>query len=185
MDKKKRFPVLKLIILLIGLIGIVVAGLAALGPKTTEVERSIYLNAKRQDVYLFLLDFLHYHEWQPARELDPQIKPAYEGPKGKGGKYIWKGNEQVGSGSLEIVKADPFRFIEMKVIYEEPWQAEATYQYRISSDNQGTKVTWRYEADNSYFSRISMLFMNMDKLLGNELERGLERMRDYYYKWKK
>ena len=181
MEKKKgTLPVFKVVFLLAGLIAIVVAGLSAIGPARTEVERSIYINGKAQDLYAFLLDFKNYHQWQPAIELDSGLTSRIEGPMGEGGRYFWSGNELVGSGNLEIAKADPFRLVEMRMVYTEPWDVQATYQFRLSQEKNGTKITWRYEAKNAYFSRISLLFMNMDKLLGAELEKGLERMREVY-----
>lgn len=181
MEKKKStLPVFKVVFLLAGLIGIVVAGLSAIGPARTEVERSIYVNGNQQDLYAFLLDFSNYQQWQPVAELDSALESRIEGPRGEGGKYFWSGNELVGSGSLEIIKADPFRFIEMRVLYTEPWDVEASYLFRLSPEKNGTKVTWRYEAKNAFLSRISLLFMDMDKLLGAELEKGLEQMRTLY-----
>lgn len=181
MEKKKStLPVFKVAFLLAGLIAIVVVGLSAIGPAKTEVERSIYINGKMQDLYAFLLDFRNYQVWQPAIGLDSAMTSRIEGPKGEGGKYFWSGNELVGSGNLEIVKADPYRFIEMRVLYTEPWEVEASYLFRLSPEKNGSKVTWRYEAKNAFLSRISLLFMNMDKLLGAELESGLEHMRSVY-----
>ena len=181
MEKNKgTLPVFRVVFLLAGLTAIVVAGLSAIGPARTEVERSIYVNGKMQDLYAYLLDFTNYDKWQPATELDSALVSRVEGPQGEGSRYYWSGNELVGSGNLEIIKADPYRFIEMRIRYTEPWDVEASYQFRLSPEQNGTNVTWRYEAKNDFLSRISLLFMNMDKLLGSELEKGLERMRKLY-----
>ena len=181
-ESKKSIPIFKVIFLLAGLIGIVVAALAALGPSKTEVERSIYIKANQEDVYRFLLDFNHYHQWQLASQRDTSMTFKISGPKAEGAKYNWDGNELVGKGELEIIKADPHRRIEMHITYKEPWEATANYQFMLSTKENSTQIIWRYAAKNSYFSRINLLFMNLEKMLGAELEEGLESMRSYYIK---
>lgn len=179
-EPKQKIPVLKVIVLLAGLIGIVVAALSALGPASTEVERSIFVKAKQQDVFEFLLDFHHYHQWQLSIDRDSNMTHEIVGPKAEGAKYSWAGNELVGKGEIEITKADPFRLIIMEITFTEPWDAVAKYRFNLTTEENSTRVSWQYEAKNSFFSRIQLLFMNLDKLLGAELEEGLERMRSYY-----
>jgi uncharacterized protein YndB with AHSA1/START domain len=179
-EPKQKIPVFKVIVLLIGLIGIVVAALSALGPANTEVQRSIFVKANQQDVFEFLLDFQHYHQWQLASDRDSNMTHEIIGPKAEGAKYLWSGNELVGKGQIEITKADPYRLIVMEITFTEPWDALAHYRFNLITENNSTKVTWHYEAKNSFMSRIQLLFMNLDRLLGAELEEGLERMRTYY-----
>jgi len=49
----------------------------------------------------------------------------------------------------------------------------ATFTFAPSADGRGTKVTWAMDGRHSFAGKAFTLFMNMDKMVGTDFERGL------------
>jgi len=169
---------LKLFIAIMVLIVILFGVLAWIGPKYTEVERSIVINAPIESTYEYVIDWNKYHQWSPTTKYDPNMKYTVKGEKGTiGSTYEWEGNDQVGTGNQTLVEVEENAHLEILVNYVKPWEAQATNFFDFEPKRGNTRVTWKYRTKNSVMSRMTLNFMNMDKLLGAEYEKGLESLK--------
>ena len=161
------------------LIGIAVflAALAlviATRPSAFHIERSIAIAAPPETVYAEVNDFHAWPAWSPWEKLDPQMKKTFDGAaSGAGAVYSWVGNDKVGEGRMTIEKSVRPSAIAIKLEFIKPFAAtnEATFTFAPAAD--GTKATWAMDGENNFGMKAASLFMNMDKLVGGDLERGL------------
>jgi len=152
--------------------------LCIIGPAKTKVARSVAINAPVGVVKTQLLDFQFFRDkWSPFTELDPNMKSTYEGTVGTPGyKYHWEGNKDVGKGSMEYLGSSGDT-MKVKLQFIEPWEGISDVGFIASGDDKSTTVTWAMESHNAFFTRPMMLFMNMDKMLGTEFEKGLNKLK--------
>ena len=170
---------IKKLIFVFTLVAVVFLGMNLLGPEYTEVERTVKVDKGLQESYDYIALLKNMEEWHFWKTYDENIIYMSSGPvSGEGATLNWSGNDQVGNGFLKIIKADAPRYLELQLKYTEPWDAEATNYFEIVPADEGSKITWGYKAKNSFISRMSMLFMNMDELLGADYEIGLEELKE-------
>ena len=150
--------------------------LALFGPKEIKVERSISIAKPALFVKSMLGDFKYFHdEWSPRSEKDTAMKTTYKGnPVEIGHFYSWEGNKEVGKGEMEIVSISADSLVQ-RLSFEGMGDSKA---YFIVKDNDSiTNVTWGMIFDVGFFGRPMMLFMDMDKMLGADYEKGLTKLK--------
>lgn len=147
-------------------------------PGTFHLERSISIAAPPEKVYAQVEDFHAWRGWSPWEGLDPNLKRTYEGPtSGKDASYAWAGNDKAGEGRMTIEKADKPKVLEVKLEFIKPFAATNTATFTFVQVAEGTKVTWAMDGKNGFLSKAFSLFVDMDKLVGGDFERGLAAMK--------
>lgn len=152
--------------------------------KEYTVERSATVMAPKDTVVKALRSFNTFLKWSPWAEYDPKATVTMEGVDGAiGSKYLWKGNDQVGSGSMELSLATDNR-VENILVFKEPFESTALAYYNIESlDSASCKVTWGLNGSNPYpMNAILPLFMDMDKMIGADYEKGLAKFKTVFEK---
>ena len=137
----------RLFLLILALIGIVlIVGLFA--PKKFHIERSVEVSLPKDSVYNYL-KFLknqdHFSVW--ARK-DPKMKKTYTGTDGiVGFVSAWESkDENVGTGSMELVKLTPGERIDMHLRFKVPFENEDDAYFETSSINTTkTRVIWGFD----------------------------------------
>lgn len=150
--------------------------LALFGPKQIKVERQVSINKPAQLVKEKLGDFKFFHDsWSPWTEKDPSMQTTYEGTPGVvGHRYTWTGNKDVGSGAMELVGFMGDTIMD-KLTFKGEGDSKA--YYILKDNNASTDVTWGMMFDVGFMGRPVMLFMNMDKMLGADYEKGLAKLK--------
>lgn len=150
--------------------------LALFGPSEIKVERQIVINQPVNLVKEKMSDFGYFHDhWSPWTEKDSAMVVTYKGNPGEiGHYYAWSGNEEVGKGEMEIISINADS-IGMRLLFDE--EGESQTYYILNEENNSTKVTWGLIMKISYFARTPMLFINMDKMLGADFEKGLSNLK--------
>jgi effector-binding domain-containing protein len=166
----------KLLYILLGL-GIVYFILAFFGPSEIRVERSVYLEQKKPELKPVLTDFTLFHKyWDPWSEMDSSMRVIFSGKPGEvGHTYVWSGNSAVDKGEVEITR------ITNDSIYQrlQLGKNKTIRSYLIIRDSaEGSNVTWSMVFPVSFLGRTPMLFTNMDKSIGIDYERGLQKLKD-------
>ncbi len=170
MLKKVLLAVLAIVVLFIVVI--------ALQPSEFRVERSISIDAPAADVFAQVNDFHAWQAWSPWAKLDPAAKNNYEGPAaGTGAVFKWSGNNDVGEGSMKIVESHPNDLVRIALDFVRPFSANNSVEFTFKPAGEQTKVTWAMTGHNSFMGKAFGLFMNMDKMVGGEFEKGLAQMK--------
>ncbi|GAC1631617.1 MAG: SRPBCC family protein [Nevskia sp.] len=153
-------------------------GIGFLLSEQAHVERSETINAPPATVFALVNSFRQFEKWSPWAGKDPGVKVERSGPEfGVGAKYVWAGNEAVGTGSQEIVASTPFREVKIKLSFGGfDGASEATYTITPAGEG-GSRIVWAFDSHlggnpvNRYFG----LFM--DKMLGPDYVLGLSRLK--------
>lgn len=143
-------------------------------PSDTRVERTGTIQAPASAVQAILADFNTFEKWSPWKEKDPNMKVTVEGEPGKPGhKYTWDGNKEVmkGTMTLDAVSGDSvLQTLDMG------WGPSDVYMV-TKEENGTTTLTWGFYAKTPFLFRAMHLFMDMDKMLGADYEKGLANLK--------
>src|SRR5262245_20221017 len=162
--------------ILIGIVAVVVLFVlvVATRPPTIHIERSITIAAPPDRAFAHVNDFRAWPTWSPYEKKDPQMKRTLSGPSsGTGAMYAWSGNYEVGEGRMTIVESTQPSRVGIKLEFTKPFTATNTATFTFAPVADGTRVTWAMDGQNSFVGKMMSLFMNMDKMVGDDFERGL------------
>ena len=166
------------IVIVVVVVVAVIAILAALQPTHYHIERSATINAPASVVFAQVNDFHKWKAWSPWAKIDPAMKQTYEGASsGTGAIYTWAGNNQVGEGRMTITESHPNDLIKIKLEFIKPWSATNATDFAFKPQGNQTAVTWTMDGDNNFTGKAFGLFMNMDKMIGGDFEKGLAQMK--------
>lgn len=166
--------------ILIGVVVVIAVFLVVVAtrPAAFHVERSLTMAAAPAAVFVQVNDFHAWPIWSPWEQLDPRMKRSFSGaPSGAGAVYAWQGNDQVGEGRMTLEKSERPSRIEIKLEFFKPWTATNTATFSFVPSGAGTKTTWAMDGANNFMAKAVSMFMDMDKLIGADFERGLQAMR--------
>src|SRR5688572_24411996 len=94
---------------------------AATMPDTFRVKRSISIKAPPEAIFALVNDFHLWESWSPYDKKDPAMKRTYSGAaRGKGAVYVWEGNEDIGTGRMDITQAAPPSKVTIKLDFVPP-----------------------------------------------------------------
>jgi uncharacterized protein YndB with AHSA1/START domain len=165
---------LKKIAVVLILILAALAGFIATRPGEFRISRSRTLAAPPDVVYAYVNDFHNWPEWSPWDKLDPAMKKEIAGaPSGPGATYYWVGNDSVGEGRLTITDSRAPQSVTMRLEFIKPWTATNTALFDFAPNGSGTNVTWTMTGHNDFMAKAFGLFMDMDKMVGPDFEKGL------------
>lgn len=172
--------ILKIIgIVLLSLIAIVVV-LGLIAPKGFKIQRSVVIPTTNKEVVFKNItmwsDFL---KWNPWSSKDPNQKLTYKGEEGKvGASYKWDGNDSVGSGEMTIVSLVPNEKVDMDLHFIKPFETTNKTIFSMAPEGEGYKVTWEMSGESPFPLNIMHLFMDMDKMIGPDFEKGLSNLKE-------
>ena len=147
-------------------------------PDTFRVERSIAVQAPAAKLFPLLNDFHHFPSWSPWQKLDPAMQVTHSGaPAGPGAVYVWKGNGDVGSGRMEVLKQVPDTSVTVKLDFLEPFEGHNTSEYTLKTVGPTTTVTWAMYGPSPYISKLMGIFVSMDSMIGKDFEQGLANLK--------
>ena len=165
------------------LIGIVllVAGFllyVALMPSHFRIERSLLIHAPANIIFAQVNDFHRWNDWSPWAKLDPNAKVTFEGKEsGVGAIHTWAGNKEVGEGKMTIVESQPSSLIRIQLEFFKPYEAQDQAEFTFKPQAEGVLTTWSMEGESKFLPRLFCFFMNMDKMVGQEFEKGLAQIK--------
>lgn len=166
----------KILNVAIGVLGLTVAGVllaAQLQPDTTHVERSATFAAAPADVFPYADDLDGWQKWSPWRDLDPHEKITFSDTRaGVGAWYTWEG-EATGAGKMTVVESVPDERVRYDLRFTAPFESRADVVIALAPEGEGTRVTWAFDSENNFMSKLFGLFMDMDAMLGKDFEKGL------------
>ena len=166
--------------ILIGLVVLVAlfAVVVALQPSEFRVARTAMISAPAPEVFAQVNDFRNWEGWSPWAKLDPAAKATFEGPAaGQGAVFAWSGNDKIGEGRMLLTESRPPQLVRIKVDFVKPFAGTSTSEFAFRPEGDRTAVTWSTYGPQSFVSKAICLFMNMDNMLGGDMEKGLAQMK--------
>ena len=148
-------------------------------PDTFKVERSASIAAPADVVYTRIANFRAWERWSPWEKLDPAMKREFGGTDGQvGSTYSWVGNKDVGEGRMTLTEAAPNSKVGIKLDFIKPFASSNTTTFALAPEGSGTKVTWTMDGNHNLMSKVMCIFMDMDKMVGGDFEKGLATLKD-------
>jgi hypothetical protein len=169
-----------LIKILMGLVVVVAvfALVVALQPSDFRVARSATISAPPAVVFSQVNDFHKWEAWSPWAKMDPAAKNTFAGaPSGTGAIFEWAGNSKVGEGRMTLIESRSPDLIRIRLDFVKPFAATNMAEFTFRPEGNETAVTWSMTGKNNFIARALCLFMNMDKMVGGEFEKGLENLK--------
>jgi hypothetical protein len=152
----------------------VVLILAATKPDRFSVRREITVQAPAEKIFPLINDFHQWVAWSPYEHRDPALKRTYSGVEsGKGAVYAWDGNNNVGSGRMEILESAVPSKIVIKLDFFKPFEGHNTAEFTMLPQGNATHVTWLMHGPAPFMNKLMQVFMNLDKMIGKDFEAGL------------
>lgn len=91
-----------------------------------------------------------------------------------GAVYEWDGNRDVGAGRLEITEVVAARKVVMDLHFLKPMEGRNIAEYRLTPLDAGqTEVVWAIYGSQPFLQKIMSVFINCDKMICTEFEKGL------------
>lgn len=169
---------LKKILIALAVLIVAFVAIVAMQPSEFRIERTAIISAPPSVVFAQVNDFHKWGAWSPYEDRDPAMKKSYEGaPAGTGAIYRWAGNSEVGEGSTTIIDSRPDERITIKLEFVKPFAATNTAEFTFEPEGEQTAVTWSLSGRNNFISKTMCLFMDMDKMVGGDFEKGLAQLK--------
>lgn len=145
-----------------------------------DVSRSVTIAAPAAQIFPYVNNFKKFNEWQPwSTNLDPNAQFTFAGPdSGEGASFSWKGNSKIGEGTDTIIKSVPHELVEVKLEFIKPFKATNTAKFMLSPQDTGTQVTWNVQGKKNFVSKAMGVFIDCDKMLGDQFDQGLTQLKD-------
>ena len=170
-----------LVKILIGVAILVVAlvVLIATRPSDFRIVRTATMAAPAPVVFEQVNDFQKWAAWSPWEKKDPAIRRTYGGPPegGVGQTYAWAGNKEVGEGRMTLTESRPSELVRIKLEFFKPVAATHHAEFTFEPKGEQTAVTWSMTGRNNFVGKAFCLFMDMDKMVGGDFEKGLAAMK--------
>ena len=169
--------------ILLGVLGFIVVAILVLSfvePKDVSVSRTIYINSPNDMVWEQVTNFKNWTHWSPWYEMDTNAVMTYSGTDGQvGSAFNWKGDKKkVGEGNMKITAIKPGQ-MSWDLHFLKPQEGNATGMFTLKDSSDGVKVSWIMNMHFGFPTNAMLVFMNLDKMLGGDFEKGLSNIKKY------
>ena len=170
--------IVRIALLVLGIAVVAVLALAATRPNSYHVTRTATIAASPAAVFAQVNDFRRWEAWSPWEKLDPAMKRTFSGPEaGKDAAYGWVGSDKVGEGRMTILESEPDARIGIRLDFIKPFEETCQVGFTFAPAGEGTNVTWTMDGNHTYMSKVMCVFMDMEKMIGTDYEKGLAQLK--------
>lgn len=143
-------------------------------PADFRYERSTTIAAPPSAVFPHLNDLHKWQAWSPWAKKDPNAKTTFEGPAtGVGSSMSWAGDKNVGEGKMTIIDSKPDELVTYQLDFIKPFAGTNVAGFTFTPEGGQTKVVWSMTGKNTFFFKAFSLFVDCEKMIGNDFEQGL------------
>jgi len=123
-------------------------------------------------VFAHINDFHEWAKWSPWEKMDTDLKKTFSGPRaGVGSVYSWVG-KKTGEGTMTIQEVSPQRTA-IQLELTKPMAATNLAEFIATPAGNGVTLSWVMSGRNTAMGKVFGMVMSMDKMIGNDFERGL------------
>ncbi len=167
------FKILAALVVLIAILLVV----ALFVKKKYTITREVTINSSVEDVY----DYLRFHKNQKQYnhwlQLDLNVRTEIKGkPDGEPGSILFfeSKSKKAGTGEWENTGLIKNKRIEIELRFLHPYQFTATAVLSFKPVNEHeTQLTWDYHSGMDWPKNITLLFIDMEKIIGKDIETTL------------
>jgi uncharacterized protein YndB with AHSA1/START domain len=144
------------------------------------VEREVIINRPNQMVFEYIKLLKNQNKYSVWATMDPAMKTEFRGTDGMPGFVsAWDSeNKNVGKGEQEILKIENGNKVDYEIRFIKPFESTSSASMSaLGMDDSRTKVTWSFTGRMNYPMNLMLVFMNMEKMIGNDLDKGLHNLK--------
>jgi hypothetical protein len=78
---------------------------------------------------------------------------------------------------MTIIESRPSDLIRINLEFFKPFAGNSIAEFTFKPESNQTAVTWSMTGNNNFMAKAIHLFMNMDKMIGGQFEKGLASMK--------
>ncbi|MEO5713709.1 MAG: SRPBCC family protein [Luteolibacter sp.] len=157
-----------------GLAIVVLLIVIALRPNDFRYSRSATIAAPAAVLFEQVSDLHKFQNWNPWAKVDPNAKITFAGPtSGVGAAYSWAGNNDVGEGTMTAIESRPPELARFRMEFRKPMSGISTAEFTFKPDGDKTLVTWSMFGPNNFMGKAMGLFIDCDKMVGDQFAKGL------------
>ncbi|MBI1184174.1 polyketide cyclase [bacterium] len=110
---------------------------------------------------------------------DPNMKETTKNIDGEPGFILrFEGNKNLGTGEEELIGLVPNKEIDIELRFLKPVKSTSRTPFTLErTGNKETKVRWTMNGKMSYPMNFALLFLEMDKFLGNDVQKSLDNLK--------
>lgn len=149
-------------------------------PKSYEVEREVLINRSTPEVFSYLKYLKNQDEFSKWANMDPNMTKTFYGTDGEVGFIsAWESqNPDVGSGEQEIMAIKDGERIDYELRFLKPFEAtEPAFIAVEAVSGEQTKVTWGFQGHFDYPMNLTLLLMDFEQVIGDDLQTGLDNLK--------
>jgi hypothetical protein len=165
------------IVIVVAIAGILI--FASTQPDTFRIQRTLAMKASPAKIFPHVNDLQKMQVWSPWEKMDSNMKRTYTGPtSGQNAEYAWDGNKNVGAGKMKIIESIHPSKVTMSLDFLRPMEGHNVAEFSLVPRYDGmTDVTWAMSGPSPFLSKVICTFMNMDKMVGSQFEKGLAELK--------
>jgi hypothetical protein len=149
---------------------------AATKPDTFKFRREALMAATPEQIFPLINDLHRFNTWNPFNK--PGTALRYNGPtEGPGASFEFAGDSNTGKGSLAITASQAARSVAMQLIMLTPMEAHNDILFELVPQGATTRVSWTMTGQSNLLSKLIGLFIDMDKMVGGEFQKGLSSLK--------
>jgi hypothetical protein len=164
---------------LLGLLALILI-ITAFLKKDYSVERSISINKSKSEIYDYVKYLKNQNNFSVWAKIDPGMKQEFRGTDATVGFVsAWDSPvKEAGKGEQEIIKMDEGNRIDYEIRFLKPMKSTdyASFYFEGVTDST-TDVKWRFFGKMKYPTNLMLVLMDMDAMLGKDLEGGLQNLK--------
>jgi hypothetical protein len=144
------------------------------------VERSVSINKPSKEVFTYISHLKNQDDYSVWASMDPNMKKWYKGTDGTVGfvSYWDSKKEDVGAGEQEIKGIQQGKRVDFEIRFKRPYKSTAAaYMTTDAKGENTTTVEWGIDGTTPYPWNFFCLFMDMDKMIGDDFDKGLKGMK--------
>jgi len=163
---------------ILGLIALVMV-VAIFTKKDYTIVREIKINKSDTDVYDYLRFLNNHKEFNAWFLKDPNMVETSQNTDGHVGYILkYEGNKDLGAGEQELIGLIPTKKIEIELRFLKPFKSTSKTPFELErlSASQ-TNVKWTMQGQMKYPLNFVLLFLDMDKFLGKDVQQSLDNLK--------
>jgi len=164
----------KIILIALAAIVVLLVIIIASRPADFRITRTGRMMAPVGVVFENVNDLHNWEAWSPWARMDPNAASTYSGAAaGPGAVMEWNGNNKVGAGRMTISDNRVNEVLHIKLEFFRPFKATNVAEFTFKPEGDQTVVTWTMSGKNNFMGKAFSLFMDCDKMVGGDFEKGL------------
>jgi hypothetical protein len=148
--------------------------------KTIVIERKVTINKPKQIVFDYIKYLKNQDNFSKWATMDSNMKKEFVGTDGTVG-FVSKWDskkDDVGKGEQEIKAIVEGENIDFALHFIKPFESNCTASMITTTvNNNETLVSWKFTNNMKFPFNVLGLFMNMDKMIGDDLQIGLNNLK--------